>query len=113
GARTMNLMKKIGIGILVILRLLVGGSYFLLGTASGLKLLLTNVARWVPGLSIANVSGDLRNLTLQDVRYQMPGIQVNAQQYALSLDLSCLLKSQLCINNVAAQQVNIQIDSEK
>ncbi|PCO16550.1 hypothetical protein CQA18_27300, partial [Enterobacter hormaechei] len=53
-------------------------------------------ARWVPGLEIAGVSGGWRDLTLKGVKYQMPGVTVNAGQFHLSLDLSCFKRSSLC-----------------
>lgn len=69
--------------------MLIGGLAFLIGTTTGLHMVINGAARWVPGLEIAGVSGGWRDLTLKGVKYQMPGVTVNAGQFHLSLDLSC------------------------
>ena len=48
----MKLWKKVLIGILIFLVVLLGGVAFLIGTTPGLHLLLKGESRWVPGLWI-------------------------------------------------------------
>ncbi|MFZ1875339.1 MAG: translocation/assembly module TamB domain-containing protein [Chania sp.] len=105
----MSLVKKICLGFLILLFLLVGTLAFLLGTTTGLHMVINGAVRWVPGLEIAAVSGGWRDLTLKGVKYQMPGVAVNAGQFHLSLDLSCLKHSSLCINALTAQDVDVVV----
>lgn len=105
----MSLVKKICLGFLILLFLLVGTLAFLLGTTTGLHMVINGAVRWVPGLEIAAVNGGWRDLTLKGVKYQMPGVAVNAGQFHLSLDLSCLRHSSLCINALTAQDVDVVV----
>ncbi|WP_413731302.1 autotransporter assembly complex protein TamB [Sodalis sp. RH20] len=107
----MSLAKKIGLGILTVIVLLLGALAYLIGTTSGLHLLLNGAARWVPGLDIVSVSGGWRDLTLKGVRYQQPGMTVNANELHLALDFSCFRHSALCVNDLALSGVDVAIDT--
>ena len=109
----MSLIKKICFGFLIVLLLLVGAVAYLLGTTSGLHMTLNATARWVPGLDIASVSGGWRDLTLKGVKYQMPGVTVNAGQFHLSLDLACFKNSSLCVNALTAQDVDVVVKTKE
>lgn len=109
----MSLIKKICLGFLIVLLLLIGGVAYLLGTTSGLNLVINSAARWVPGLDIASVTGGWRDLTLKGVKYQMPGVTVNAGQFHLSLDLACFKNSSLCVNALTAQDVDVVVKTKE
>ncbi|ACX89310.1 protein of unknown function DUF490 [Pectobacterium parmentieri WPP163] len=110
-ARKGRWWKRIGIGIVAFLLLLVVGVGLLVGTTPGLHLLLNTAARVVPGLEIASVSGGWRDLTLKNVSYQMPGVTVKSEEFHLSLALDCLRKSQLCINDLSANRIDVVVDT--
>lgn len=74
--------------------------------------LINSAARWVPGLDIANVSGGWRGLTLTGIQYQMPGVTVKAGQFYLSLQLSCLKNSELCVNALTAENIDVVVDTK-
>ena len=101
----------IGIGIFIVL--LLGGVAYLLGTTSGLHLVLNSAARWVPGLDIRQVDGGWRNLTLKGVKYEMPGVTVNAGEFHLALQLSCLKQRSLCVNDLSLSDVDVVVDSKQ
>ncbi len=109
----MSLFKKICLAFLIIVLLLIGTVGFLVGTQTGLHLLLNGAQRFVPGLSIANVEGGWRSLTLKGVEYKMPGVDVHAGEFHLSVDLSCFRHSQLCVNAVRAQDVNVVVNTQE
>ncbi|YCH30096.1 translocation/assembly module TamB [Erwinia sp. D4-22] len=109
----MKLWRKVLIGVLIVLAVLTGGVLLLVGTTPGLHLLLNGAARWVPGLSIQQVDGGWRNLTLKGVQYEMPGVTVNAGEFHLSLQLGCLKNSAFCINDLALKDLNVVVDSSK
>ncbi|MGL9723762.1 autotransporter assembly complex protein TamB [Sodalis sp. (in: enterobacteria)] len=106
----MSLVKKICLGV-VLLVLLVGALAFLVGTTSGLHLVLNGAARWVPGLEMASVSGGWRDLTIKQLRYQMPGVTVGVGEFHLALDFGCLRDRQLCLNDLSLRDVNVGVNT--
>ena len=109
----MKLWKKVLIGLIIFLVILLGSVALLVGTTPGLHLLLKGADRWVPGLSIGKVDGGWRNLTLNNVKYKMPGVSVDAGRFHLALNLNCLLHSSVCVNALALQDVSVVVDSKK
>lgn len=103
----MSLVKKICLGVV----LLVGALAFLVGTTSGLHLVLNGAARWVPGLEMASVSGGWRDLTIKQLRYQIPGVMVGVGEFHLALDLGCLRDRQLCLNDLSLRDVNVGVNT--
>lgn len=108
----MKWVKRLSIAFLLTILLLVVALGGLLGTTSGLHFLINSAARWVPGLDIASVSGGWRSLTLTGIQYQMPGVTVKAGQFHLSVQLSCLKRSELCVNALTAQDVDVVVDTQ-
>ncbi|KOC90706.1 autotransporter assembly complex protein TamB [Winslowiella iniecta] len=109
----MSRWKKVLIGILIFILLLLGGVAFLLGTTTGLHLLLNGASRWVPGLEIKQVDGGWRNLTLSGIQYEMPGVTVSAGEFHLAVQLGCLKRSAFCVNDLSLKDVNVVVDSKK
>lgn len=109
----MSLWKKISLGVLVFILLVLGTVAFLVGTTSGLHLLFKAANRWVPGLHISQVTGGWRDLTLKNLRYEQPGVAVNAGEIHLAVNLGCLRSSSLCINDLSLKEINVAIDSKK
>ncbi|KFC07214.1 YtfN family protein [Trabulsiella guamensis ATCC 49490] len=109
----MSLWKKISLGVLIFIVLLLGTVAYLVGTTSGLHLIFTAANRWVPGLEIGQVTGGWRDLTLKNVRYQQSGVAVDAGQLHLAVKLDCLWNSALCVNGISLRDINVAIDSKK
>jgi len=109
----MSRVKKICLGSLSVLLLLIGGVAFLLGTTNGLHMAINGAARWVPGLDVASVRGGWRDLTLKGVKYQMPGMAAAVGQFHLSLDLSCFKHSALCVNALTVQDVDVVLNTKE
>jgi translocation and assembly module TamB len=109
----MSLWKKISLGVLIFIVLLIGAVAFLIGTTKGLHLLFNAANRWVPGLEIGQVTGGWRNLTLKNVRYTQPGVAVNAGEFHLAVKTECLWSSSLCVDDIGLRDVNVSIDSSK
>lgn len=104
-------IKKICLGILTLLVLLVGTLVFLVSTTSGLHLVLNSMARWVPGLEMVSVDGGWRNLTVKQLRYQIPGITVGIGKFHFALDLDCLRKRKLCLNELSIRDVTVVVNT--
>ncbi|HCR3447267.1 TPA: autotransporter assembly complex protein TamB [Citrobacter werkmanii] len=109
----MSLWKKISLGVLIFILLLLGTVAFLVGTTSGLHLIFKAANRWVPGLEIGQVSGGWRDLSLKNIRYDQPGVAVNAGEVHLAVGLECLWDSSLCVNDLSLKNINVAIDSKK
>jgi translocation and assembly module TamB len=109
----MSLWKKISLGVLVFILLLLGTVAFLVGTTTGLHLVFKAADRWVPGLSIGQVVGGWKDLTVKNLRYAQPGVAVDAGQFHLAVNTSCLWNSSLCVNDLSLANVNVAIDSKK
>ena len=109
----MSLWKKISLGVLIFILLLLGTVAFLVGTTSGLHLIFKAANRWVPGLEIGQVTGGWRDLSLKNIRYDQPGVAVNAGEVHLAVGLNCLWDSSLCVNDLALKNINVAIDSKK
>ena len=109
----MSLWKKISLGVLIFIVLLIGAVAFLIGTTKGLHLLFNAANRWVPGLEIGQVTGGWRDLTLKNVRYTQSGVAVNAGEFHLAVKTECLWSSSLCVDDIGLRDVNVAIDSSK
>ena len=109
----MSLWKKISLGVLVFILLVLGAVIFLVGTTSGLHLLFKAANRWVPGLEIGQVTGGWRDLSLKNICYDQPGIAVNAGEFHLAVKLGCLRDSSLCVNDISLKDINVVIDTKK
>lgn len=109
----MTLWKKILTGILIFLLVVILAVGLLIGTTPGLHLILNSAARWVPGLTLQQVEGGWKNLTIKGLGYQMAGVSVSDGELHLSLDASCLLHSQVCINDISLKDVSVVVDSSK
>lgn len=109
----MSRWKKISLAVLVFILLLLGTAAFLVGTTSGLHLLFNAANRWVPGLDIGSVTGGWRDLTLKNVRYEQPGVDVTAGELHLAVKLGCLRDSSLCVNDLSLKDINVVVDTKK
>lgn len=109
----MSLWKKISLGVLIFILLLLGTVAFLVGTTTGLHLVFNAANRWVPGLDIGQVTGGWRDLSLKNIRYDQPGVAVNAGEIHLAVKLGCLWDSSLCVNDLSLKDINVAIDSKK
>ncbi|MDA8478050.1 autotransporter assembly complex protein TamB [Citrobacter sp. Awk 4] len=109
----MSLWKKISLGVLIFILLLLGTVAFLVGTTTGLHLIFNAANRWVPGLEIGQVTGGWRDLSLKNLRYEQPGVAVNAGEVHLAVKLDCLWNSSLCVNDLSLKDIRVAIDSKK
>ncbi|MDC9580831.1 translocation/assembly module TamB [Xenorhabdus sp. PR6a] len=107
----MKWAKRVSIVFLLMVGLLLMAVVGLIGSQTGLHFMVNSAARWVPGLDIASVSGGWRDLTLQGVKYQMPGVNVKADNVHLSLRLSCLKHSQVCVNALTTEGVTVSVNT--
>ncbi len=84
-----------------------------MGTTTGLHLVIKAADRWVPGLEIGKATGGWRDLTLENVRFEQPGVAVTAGQFHLGVKLRCLWDSSLCVNDISLRDIYVAIDTSK
>ncbi|WP_342750352.1 hypothetical protein [Avibacterium endocarditidis] len=85
-----------------------------LATSQGQRGLIQLADKFMDNLSIEHVEGGLQNgLTLHKVKFQSEGVDTQIQQAHLQLDLSCLLKAKVCLQDLSIQQPHIHIDTAK
>lgn len=109
----MKWLKWIILTVLLVLVLVFAALGWVLGTQSGLHFALNSATRFVPGLEIRSIEGDIRNLTLGGVKYQMPGVDVEAEKLHLGIRLKCLTRRELCIDDLSTENVLVNIDTSK
>ncbi|HGJ5899045.1 translocation/assembly module TamB domain-containing protein [Arsenophonus apicola] len=108
----MKWIKRISLALLFLLLILLTIIGWIVTTQSGLHFALNTAVRWLPGLEIATMSGGWSDLNLQGVRYRTKGINVDVDKFNLSLQVNCLKRFQLCVNNISTEGVDVKIDSK-
>lgn len=109
----MKWLKWTALAVLLVLILIVAALSWVLGTQSGLHFALNSATRFVPGLESRSIDGDINNLTLAGVKYQMPGVDVDAEKLHLALRLGCLTSRELCIDDLSTENVIVNVDTSK
>ncbi|WOT03750.1 translocation/assembly module TamB domain-containing protein [Shewanella youngdeokensis] len=84
----------------------------LIGTQFGAHITV-KMADWlVPNLNITYQSGRINHqLTLAVGNWSMAGIKVETTDLMLDWNPMCLLQTQLCVNELSASKVNVEIDT--
>ncbi|AMQ93916.1 tubulin-binding protein [Aggregatibacter actinomycetemcomitans] len=84
----------------------------MLATENGQHKLIQWADDFTDALSIKRIEGNLsEGLVLTDVRFQTQGIGVQVNQARLQMQLSCLWKLKVCVDDISLQQPGIQIDT--
>ncbi|HEP0307474.1 TPA: translocation/assembly module TamB [Providencia rettgeri] len=109
--RWLKWLKWTSLSILLILVLVVAALSWVIGTQSGLHFALNTATRFVPELTIDKIDGDISDLTLSGVKYQMPGVDVNAGKLNLAVRLGCLTSRELCVDNLGTENVTVTVDT--
>ncbi len=92
----MSLWKKISLGVLIFIVVLLASVAFLVGTTTGLHLVSVRGEPLGAGAEIGQVGG-WRDLSLKNIRYEQPGVAVNAGEIHSAVGLDCLWRSSLCV----------------
>lgn len=103
-------LKRLFAGFLLILMLLLGATWYLLGTQSGVAWLLQTADSFVPGdFSVQQVEGDLLGqLRLANLKYETPDMLLNMAEVRLSWQPGELWQRVLHINELGADQIQFE-----
>ncbi len=96
------------LGLLVLLTAALAGLLF---TSGGLSVLAGAAERFVPGLTLGEVSGRVDRLEVKRLAYSMPGVDVAADRVALNLDLRRLADSLARVNAVELDGLRLRVDT--
>ena len=84
----------------------------LLATQSGQHKLIQWTDALLDELSIEQVEGNLsEGLVLKNLRFQTAGVDTQVAEARLQLQLSCLWRADICIDDIRLQKPSIQIDT--
>lgn len=99
-------LKIIGLSVITLLLLIVAGLWLVLGTQSGSRW----VVQQVPGLQVDNFNGTLGGRwTADTLLWQQTGTTVELDSPVFAWSPGCLLKMTLCIDELQADQVRLQL----
>lgn len=109
----MRLIRKItkytAIVLLMLLLIVSGALVFILKTSVGSRYAL----QAVPGLTIKNATGTLSGgWSAEELIWQDESIKITASSPSLTWYASCLVKADVCINNLSINQLDIDIMDE-
>ncbi|WP_293633933.1 translocation/assembly module TamB domain-containing protein [Shewanella sp. CG12_big_fil_rev_8_21_14_0_65_47_15] len=109
--RTFKLLTRILIYVPLTLLVLLA---LLLGTEIGSRISVGLASQFVPDLDLSYTSGSLnKELTLSHAAWSMDGIKVELEDLHLAWQPICLLQTQLCVNALTANKVDVKIDTEQ
>lgn len=101
-------------GVFFLFLSLFGTLLIFLATGSGQRLAIKWLEQSLDALSIANVEGSIQQgLVLSDAHYVMDGVKVDVGQIMLQIDFSCLFKGEACVEKIAINNANIDVDTSK
>ncbi|WP_031570747.1 translocation/assembly module TamB domain-containing protein [Rheinheimera texasensis] len=88
--------------------LLLASTLALVGSNAGLQLLWLLQPQLLPALQIQQLQGDIwQGITLRDLSYQQPGLDVKVSELQIRLELACLWRQQLCLPLLQLQGLNV------
>lgn len=92
--------QLIGMGAGALVFATVAGISFLLGTSTGLRVLLSGAEWAVDGLEVGDVSGSLLHLRLSDVRYEAPGIRFKADKFSYDVAGRAVFSNRIVVDDL-------------
>ncbi|MCW8330286.1 translocation/assembly module TamB [Photobacterium sp. SDRW27] len=103
-------VKRITLGLLALLLVLVIAIAALLYTPVGVKVVVWGAQKALPALSVANSSGSLlKGFTLVQVRYNDDQVDLAADNLSLIVDDSCLLTPAICVTELGVSGVRLTL----
>lgn len=86
---------------------------FIIGTDFGTHIAVKMADILVPDLNVTYQSGKInRRLILAVGNWNMPGVKVETTDLVLDWNPMCLIQKQLCVNELNASKVNVEIDTD-
>lgn len=97
------------IALLVLLTLLLTALIFFLGSQKGTQFLVRGACHYLPSLSIQEVGGNYRNLTISQLRLQLPSIKVEIGELRLALALKELMRGRVSVASLHIQDLSLEV----
>ncbi|MCS4503403.1 translocation/assembly module TamB [Arhodomonas aquaeolei] len=106
------MIRRILLAVLGVLVLAVLGLAWLAGTTTGARQAVALAERFVPGFSAEVVDGSLwRGVSLNGLRYGMPGVSVAADAVVLRWQPGCLMDGTVCVDRLATRGLDVAVDT--
>lgn len=109
----MKKWKKRSLAILSFFVLLIGVLLILIYTSAGIRLATTVLEKVMPEIKIGQVTGSLTDLTLEKFALEMDGLEVKVENAHITLSGLCLIKGQVCVKALGADNIQVNIDTDK
>jgi translocation and assembly module TamB len=98
--------------LLMLLLLLALGLVWLLGTTSGARFATAAAEDLLPALELRVSGGSFwRGLSVTDLRWRQPGVQVTAERAAFRWQPECLLRGTVCIERLEIGAPRVTVDT--
>lgn len=81
-------------------------------TSLGLRLITFALEKTMPQIQIQHIEGTLHRFELNGFHLAMPGVDVKVDKASLALSGVCLLEAKLCVKNLYAKNVIVNIDTD-
>ncbi|WP_064792067.1 autotransporter assembly complex protein TamB [Shewanella woodyi] len=102
-----RLLIYLPLGLLILIAILIGTDF-------GSRITVFLADTFVPDLDITYVSGTINSrLEVKDTHWGMDGITVDVNSLQLTWLPMCLLRKQLCVDELVASNIQVEIDTDK
>lgn len=104
--------KKRSLAILIAFIALICFLWILIYTSLGVKIITGVLEKVMPEIKIEQTNGALNNLEVQGFSMNLDGIEVSVGKAELSLSGLCLIKGKICVKNLNAEDVTVNINTD-
>lgn len=84
----------------------------LIYTSLGIKIITTVLEKVMPEIKIEHASGALNDLEIEGFSMVLDGVEVKVGKVGLSLSGLCLIEGKICVKNLDASDVLVNIDTQ-
>lgn len=103
--------KKRSLIVLGFFVTLIVGLFLVVYTSLGPKIITTVLEKFMPEIKITQLSGALNDLHVEGFSMQLNGVAVAVDKADLSLSGLCLIGGKICIKNLNANDIKVNIDT--
>ncbi|WP_392561887.1 translocation/assembly module TamB domain-containing protein [Orbus sturtevantii] len=104
--------KKSSLIVLCSFSVLICLLLILIYTSLGIKIITAVLEKVMPEIRIEYATGALNDLSVEGFSMQLDGVEVNVGKAALSLSGLCLIEGKICIKNLDAKDITVNINTD-
>ncbi|WP_392551832.1 translocation/assembly module TamB domain-containing protein [Orbus wheelerorum] len=104
--------KKSSLIVLCTFSVLICFLLILIYTSLGIKIITTVLEKVMPEIKIEHATGALNDLNIEGFSMELDGVDVKVGKAALSLSGLCLIEGKICIKNLDAKDITVNIHTD-